>query len=444
MKKHLLVSTIPLILAAPAAFAQAPAAAPAPEAAPAAAPVAAAPAPAPLPPPVAAPAPAALPEPVPVAPTPEPAAVPAAAPDKVAISKTGFFQPSLNLQVWAVAEHLGNSRTADDEWASSFRVRRAEIRAKGEIIPKTVSYLVMFDPARLLDLKTADVSSTPDSSGKTTTTKALVTAPPYSGVPAYQAVLTGANTSILQDVQLTYMTDYADFSIGQFKIPVSLEGSGSAAKLYFPERALISRLYGDKRDLGFKIEKKFEHFGYLLGIYNGQGQNNLDTNDQKDVALRLEAYPIKDVTLAVVGYTGFFGDRGKPGTKDRIEGDVKIEKSGFLLQAEAIRGWDTYASPSGATAKREGQGFYVLAGYTFFDKLQPLVRIGSVDPEVGKDENGATALDSNDEITAYEACINYYLKQHDAKLQLSGSFFDPEQKVSKTTFDLILAAQIAF
>jgi len=440
MKKHLLVSTIPLILAAPAAFAQAPAAAPAPEAAPAAAPVAAAPAPAPLPPPVAAPAPAALPEPVPVAPTPEPAAVPAAAPDKVAISKTGFFQPSLNLQVWAVAEHLGNSRTADDEWASSFRVRRAEIRAKGEIIPKTVSYLVMFDPARLLDLKTADVSSTPDSSGKTTTTKALVTAPPYSGVPAYQAVLTGANTSILQDVQLTYMTDYADFSIGQFKIPVSLEGAGSAAKLYFPERALISRLYGDKRDLGFKIEKKFEHFGYLLGVYNGQGQNNLDGNDQKDLALRLEYYPIKDVTIAAVGYTSV-GDDELKGTKRRIEGDIKVEKSGFLLQAEAIRGWDR---PDKDKNMVEGQGFYVLAGYTFFDKLQPLVRIGSVDPEVGKDEHGATAFDPNDEITAYEACINYYLKQHDAKLQLSGSFFDPEQKVSKTTFDLILAAQVAF
>jgi hypothetical protein len=348
------------------------------------------------------------------------------------------------LQVWAVAEHLGNARTPDDEWASSFRVRRAEIRAKGEIIPKTVSYLVMFDPARLLDLKSTPVNNTTtDASGmtKTTPVNTLSTAPAYGGVPSYQAVLTGANTSILQDVQLTYMTDYADFSIGQFKIPVSLEGSGSAAKLYFPERALISRLYGDKRDLGFKIEKKFEHFGYLLGIYNGQGQNNIDTNDQKDVALRLEVYPVKDVTIGVVGYTSAFGDRDKVGTKDRIEGDVKIEKSGFLLQAEAIRGWDRVTA---GQDKREGQGFYVLAGYTFFDRLQPLVRIGSIDPEVGKDEHGSTTLDPNDEITSYEACINYYLKQHDAKLQLSGSFFDPEQRVAKTTFDLILAAQVAF
>jgi hypothetical protein len=186
-----------------------------------------------------------------------------------------------------------------------------------------------------------------------------------------------------------------------------------------------------------------------LGLYNGAGQNNIDGNDQKDIALRVEAYPIKDVTLAVVGYTSL-GDRDLPGTKDRIEGDIKVEKSNFLLQAEAIRAWDVTGTAAAHT-KIEGQGFYVLAGYTFFDALQPVVRIGSIDPEVGKDEGPlkAVAGDSkslapNDEITAYEVAVNYYLKKHDAKVQLSGSFFDPEQRESKTTFDLILATQIAF
>ena len=89
------------------------------------------------------------------------------------------------------------------------------------------------------------------------------------------------------------------------------------------------------------------------------------------------------------------------------------------------------------------------AYYTFFDKLQPVVRIGSVDPEVGKDEKGliavnGTNVDKNDEITAYELGVNYYLKKHDAKVQLAGSFFDHEQRGSNTTFDLILATQVAF
>jgi hypothetical protein len=203
---------------------------------------------------------------------------------------------------------------------------------------------------------------------------------------------------------------------------------------------VVSRFFGDIRDMGVKIEKKFDKFGYLFGIYNGQGQNNLDTNDQKDFALRLEAYPVKGLTVAAVGYTSV-GDQYLANTKRVIEGDVKYESNGILLQAEAMRGWKRPAKDANMV---ESQGFYVLAGYTFFDKLQPLVRIGSLDPEVGVDEHGATAIDKNDEINTYEAVVNYYLKQHDAKLQLSGSFFDPEQKVQKTTFDLILAAQVAF
>lgn len=170
--------------------------------------------------------------------------------------------------------------------------------------------------------------------------------------------------------------------------------------------------------------------------------NKLDSNNQKDLTLRLEVYPIKDLTLAVVGYTGLT-ERDYIGTKDRVEGDVKVEKSNFLLQAEYIRGWDMTGTPA-AHKRIQGQGFYVLAGYTLFDKLQPVVRIGSLDPEVGHDEHGQTAVDPNDETTSYEFGANYYLKGNDAKLQLAGGIFDPEQRSQHTRFDLTLAAQLAF
>lgn len=439
MKQRTALSVLPLLLVAAPVFAQAPAAptpaAPAPVAP---APAAAEPAPAGLVPPVSG-------EAVPAATLPPPdakeAGKPDAPPDKVTISKTGFFQPSLNLQMWGVLEHIGGAaRTDGNDWQSTFRVRRAEVKAKGEIIPKTVGYMVMFDPARLLDSRstTAEVK---DADG------AVIGTVPVIGPPGAQngsTVITGASTSILQDVQLTYMTDYADISFGQFKTPISLEGAGSASKLLFPERSLVARRFGDRRDIGVKVEKKFDYFSYLFGVYNGEGQNNLDSNDQKDLALRLEVYPVKGLTVAAMGYVAV-GDRNLVGTKDRIEGDIKFEHGGFLLQAEAIRGWDVIP---GATARRiKGQGFYVAAGYTLFDKLQPIVRIGSVDPEIGADEQGSTdvrAVAPLDEMTAYEFGVNYYLKQHDAKLQLAGSFFDPEQKVARTTFDLILAAQVAF
>jgi hypothetical protein len=113
-----------------------------------------------------------------------------------------------------------------------------------------------------------------------------------------------------------------------------------------------------------------------------------------------------------------------------------------LLQAEYIRGWD---KPSDTADRVIGQGFYVTAGYTLFEKLQPIVRIGSLDPDIDNDADfpGGPA-DANDEFTAYEFGANYYFKQHDCKMQLAGSFFDPEAVDAKTRFDLILAAQIAF
>jgi Phosphate-selective porin O and P len=364
--------------------------------------------------PVAAPAPLAEPAP----------AEKAAPPEKLTIAKTGFFQPSANLQIWGVASHLGG--VADNEWQSNVRIRRAELKVKGEIVPGTFAYNMMFDVARLLDFQSRE-STVEDADGNEIGT--VSTSQPPSG----------GGTSVLQDVAVTFLSEYADISLGQFKVPLSLEGVGSASKLYFPERSLVSRRYGDRRDLGVKAEKKFPLVGYTLGIFNGEGQNRLDSNDQKDVSLRLELYPLTGVTVAAVGYVAL-GERDLPGTKDRLEGDVKVELGGALLQAEYIRGWDR-----GASARLEGHGMYVLAGYTFFDQLQPVVRFGSLDPEIGEDRDGPTSpTDANDETNSYELGVNYYFKQHDAKLQLAGSFFDPEAAAGRTRFDLILAAQLAF
>lgn len=353
------------------------------------------------------------------APEPEPA-------DKLKVAKTGFFQPGLNLQAWAVVQR--SDANPDDEWQSTLRARRAELRVKGEIVPETFAYQVMLDPARLLDFR-RQTSSVEDPDGSEIGTVETLQPPP------------NGSSSVLQDLVVTYLSDYVDVSLGQFKIPVSLEGVGSAAKLYFPERALVSRYYGDRRDLGIKAEKKLERFGYTVALLNGEGQNRLDSNDQKDLALRLELYPLAGVTVAAVGYTAL-GERHLRGTKDRVEADLKAELGDALLQAEYIRGWD---KPADDEARVQGHGIYVLIGYTFFDKLQPVLRFGSLDPEIGEDRDGpATPEDALDETNTYELGVNYYFKQHDAKLQLAGSLFDPEAAAAPTRLELILAAQLAF
>src|SRR6478735_9677205 len=227
MKLSLFSAAPVLLLASSAAFAQAPgAAAPTPPA-----PAAPAPAPAVAPAPAAAaeaPAPAAAPPAIDVttpAPAPvvapaelPPAAVPAETPlaAKLGISKDGFWQPAATLQFWAFGANQGGDTT------TTLRIRRAELRVKGEVIPKLFGFNVMIDPARVLDNNKSSLSVTGGGGGTVTANN--------------QGTVT-----ILQDYMLTFMSDYADVTVGQFKIPVSYEGYNSASKLLFPERSVVSR-----------------------------------------------------------------------------------------------------------------------------------------------------------------------------------------------------------
>jgi len=419
MKLSLLSAAPVLLLASSTAFAQAPAPAPvAPAPAPAAAPAAAADAP----------VTAAAPAPVIDVTTPPPA--PLAAPaevlppvipevplaSKLGILKDGWWQPGATLQFWA----FGSNQSGDTQ--TTFRVRRAELKLKGEIIPKLFSFNVMIDPARALD-----------NNKQTLTTSDGATV----------AVNNQGAVSILGDFFVTVMSDYADVSVGQFKIPVSYEGYNSASRLLFPERSVVARAYGDVRDMGIRIDKKLgKHFYYQASLFNGEGQNKLDTNKQKDLAGRIEVYPIEGITVGVVGYTGISHRDSSP-TKDRLEADFKLELANVLLQAEYIHGWD--GATGQTTARREGAGVYAVLGYKI-DKFQPLFRIGHYDPDVTQDLQGKagehTNLPTGDEVTTYELGLNYYLLGDNAKFQAAWSKYVYKQETNRGEF--ILAAQASF
>lgn len=337
---------------------------------------------------------------------------------KLGILKGGWWQPGATLQFWA----FGSNQAGDTQ--TTLRLRRAELRVKGEIIPKLFAFNVMIDPARALDNNKSTLTT---SDGATV------------------SVNNQGTITILQDYGLTFMSDYADVTVGQFKIPVSYEGSNSASKLLFPERAVVSRAYGDQRDMGIKIDKKLgKHFYYQAAVFNGEGQNKLDTNKQKDVAARLEVYPVDGITVGLVGYTGVSHRDSSP-TKDRLEADFKLDLAHVLIQAEYIHGWDG-ATGNAATPRREGAGAYAVVGYTLFDKLQPVFRIGYYDPDVTKDLQGKagehTNLPTGDEVTTYELGLNYYLLGDNAKLQAAWSKYVYKQETNRGEF--ILAAQAAF
>jgi hypothetical protein len=327
-------------------------------------------------------------------------------PKKLSVGSEGLFQPGLLLQGWFLVDHA-------DDTTTTFRMRRAEISAKGEIVPGLVAYAVMIDPAKVLETQNVTVE---DASGEEITVRQPVGA-----------------ISVFQDLFITFQSPYVDASIGQFKIPVSWEGYNSSSKLLFAERAPVAREFGDRRDMGLRLAKTWDYFGYSAGLYNGTTLNNLDTNNAKDAALRLEAYPVKGLVIAGVLYASI-GDRGEPGTKDRYEGDVRYESGPFLVQAEYIRGHDVTSS-----GEADGHGFYGALAWTFAEVLQPALRIGYLDPDVDAD---LPVTASKDELFHVDVGLNYFIQKHEAKLQLNYSRFEYDDRTPNN--EVLLAAQVGF
>jgi Phosphate-selective porin O and P len=351
------------------------------------------------------------------APPPEPVKEESGLIDRLGVGKfAAYFQPQINLQVWYVLSKPEAATGAESQpMDSTFRMRRAEIKVKGEIVPKLVAYTVMFDVAKTTPFAPATVNVGGGGMGTVTVQQP------------------GADRSVLQDLWLTFSTDFANIQIGQFKIPVSMEALQSASQLLLPERSRASRAFGDRRDLGLRLEKKLgDYFYYNVGIYNGNGQNTTDNDREKDAGLRVEVYPIKALTIAGVGYTTI-GERDA-NARDRIEADLRWDADGLYVQGEYIHGWDGNPGPNG---RREGHGLHGEIGYTIADHFQPVARIGFLDPNVDADE---TPADSS--LRFFEAGLNYMLQGYEARLGLGASYYS--QKRGTDLLEFTLQAQVAY
>lgn len=342
----------------------------------------------------------------------------AAAPRRLTVGEHASFQPGLLLQGWLLAERA-------DETTSTFRVRRAELHVKGDIVPGALSYGVMLDAAKVLEFqdRTLPVSDQDPPPSDPTRPEAVTAKQPVSPV------------SMLQDAVLTATSRAVDVSFGQLKAPVSWEGYHSSSTLLFPERALVARAFGDQRDLGLRLSKTFTDFGYVAGVFNGSGPNRLDTDDDKDLALRLEAYPTAGLAVAGAVYVTV-GERTS-GAKDRYEADVRYERGPLLLQAEYLRARDLgRASPA-----TEAHGFYAAVAWTFFGVVQPALRVGALDPDLHADAD-PSAAGGKDEVWHFDAGLNVLLRKHEAKLQLSYSRLHYDTRAASDT--AILAAQVSY
>ncbi len=229
------------------------------------------------------------------------------------------------LQAWAI-----NETNSPHE---NFRLRRAELGLQGSVAESTRWFLKL-DAAK--SLRTGPVTATNDN-------------------------------KILQDFGVGFtVAPGLEFVLGQFKSPTTFEGTSSSADLPLPERSLSGRTFGDRREIGLLVN-------YTMGIIKTQamlsdgGTTNVeDTNDNKDLHLRVEVAPTKELLAGVFATFGDFSFN----TKGRFGGNVKyIPVRDVTVRGEVVAGKDAGVSSTGYMAD---------VSYLATEQIQPAIRVDGV------------------------------------------------------------------
>ena len=227
---------------------------------------------------------------------------------------------------------------------------------------------------------------------------------------AYRVQLDLAGTPKLIDAYAELkLNDYFNFTIGQAKIPFSLENLASSNKLELIDRsqaveALVARgkdVGGNQngRDIGIQLGgnilkvKDRPVLDYRLGVYNGSGINTTDTNEKKDFATRLIVHPVLGLDISAALYNGSrFVPEIKTGTvvttpsksvdRNRYGFDLNYDLKDLAIRGEYIHGTDDLV---------DREGYYFQAGYYFLQKkLQLIAKYDFYDADKAKVDNAST------------------------------------------------------
>ena len=255
--------------------------------------------------------------------------------------------------------------------------------------------------------------------------------------------------------------------VGQFKTPFSIESPINPVNLeIFDYGESIQKLVGYSdvcgvgalgRDLGimatgslFPVEmqngQKFSIVDYSIGLFNGNGANQLDNNNRKDLVGRLDIHPgLKNLTLSGSYYNGKYKkDDTNNGSRNRWSVGAQYNDGDLVLRAEYLNGFtgyqveafnDTIPVLDGQGNQvyverfRHSKGYYAVAGYNFKlgkDKSQKLMPVLRYEHYAPGDMNDIVYGGSN----FYTVGINYWpLKSVNFKVDYSfiqkGNVGDP-------------------
>lgn len=260
------------------------------------------------------------------------------------------------------------------------------------------------------------------------------------------------------------------FRIGQSKVPFGWENMQSSQNRLLLDRseAINSGAPGE-RDLGVffyyasvEARRRFKHlvdsglkgsgdYGVLaLGVYNGQGVNEKEANDNRHVIARL-TYPMKFgqqfVEASIGGYTGKFRPRVADADKQRVSLealDIRDERAhatlvvypqplGFQAEFTVGRGPQLEGNPkdeqAGAVIRRKN----LLGGYA-----QVMLKLGSFMPVVrAQYYKGARKNEENAppvEVREVEAGLEW---QPIKQFELTGSYLVARRTANTAPYDLM-------
>jgi phosphate-selective porin OprO and OprP len=241
------------------------------------------------------------------------------------------------------------------------------------------------------------------------------------------------------------LSDYFNITVGQFRIPFSLENLTTVYKLEVIDfsqvvDALVARgkdVIGNQngRDVGIQAggvlikNKEAALLEYRLGVFNGSGINVGDTaNEAKDVVGRLILNPVKGLSLGASYYNGWDKAikpdvKGRSQVRDRFGVEAGYTTSRLSLKSEYIHGRD------GITDK---SGWYVQAGYFVIPvKLQLMARYDTFDPNTAKTDNISTwyEIGANYNFNAWSRLQAFYTFKEEEGPAVSNNYFSIQYQI---------------
>jgi len=251
------------------------------------------------------------------------------------------------------------------------------------------------------------------------------------------------DSPILLDAYIKYfLDDNFNLKVGQFKVPLSSELLVSSTKqdLINKYKFISDMLPIDSRDVGILCEKNNKKNKFYIGLFNGNGLNKTNDDDNFLYAGRIEFNAVSGFKFA---FSSCFSHEFLNGNslieqsfsssyrKSLFQGDFSVQKKKMLLKGEFIFG--NYNIDNAGSLKADGFG--ITCSYFLSDKkLAVLFRFETYDPD-------KSVTDKND-IRWITLGVNYTpLKK--VKLQVN-YIFKEEEKSEVDNNSFIMQLQYCF